>query len=367
MNIPQLHSETILIVGGYGVVGSRIANILDRRSPDVRVLLGGRSIDKAKALASTLKNAQGVEFDVDDPTSLSRLPVRPDVVIVAVNDLKDVTLHAAIKAGIAIVDITRWTERVRDLEAIVADAKPKSPVIAGSSWMACVPGALTLFATTGLDSVDSIDMSVLYAMKDISGGNSIEYMDRLTAPFPVIRDGKKAVAIPYTEGRTVKFENSYQTMVYRFDSPDQHVLPHLTGAGSVAARIAFDDKATTYVFWLIIRSGLWDLFSGERFKSLRRGLMHNPGPGAPHLVRVDVVGKRDGRKVRRTLHVTDNESQSHMTAVGAVLQAEWVLGLNGFVAPGGGLHYGESMGPEPVLRKALEAEGVQSSSHEEAA
>ncbi len=364
MKIPQTHSQTIVVVGGCGVVGSKIASILARRNPGMKILIGGRSIEKAMATASMIKNAQGVTFDVDDPLSLYRLHVRPDLVIVAVNDLQDATLRAAIKAGIAIVDITRWTDRVRDLEAIVAEAKPESPVIAGSSWMACIPGALTLVAAAGMDSVDSIDMSVLYAMKDVSGGNSVEYMDRLTAPFSVMREGKMAISVPYTEGRTVQFKNNYKTTVYRFDSPDQHVLPRLADAGSVAMRIAFDDKATTFIFWLIIRSGLWDLFGGERFKSLRRRLLHNPGPGAPHLVRVDVTGKRAGCKLQRTLHVTDNEGQSHLTAVGAVLQTEWVLGLNGFSAPGNGLHYGEQMGPESVLTNALAAEGVQISSLE---
>jgi hypothetical protein len=364
MNTQQIYSQTILVVGGYGVVGSRIANILARRNPDMRILLGGRSMTKAIAAASAIKNAQGVLFDVDDPISLSRLHVRPDLVIVAVNDLKDATLRAAIVAGIAIVDITRWTERVRDLEVIVADLKPKSPVIAGSSWMACIPGALTLSAVAGLESIDSIDMSVLYAMKDVSGGNSVEYMDRLTTHFPVMREGKTAIAVPYTEGRKIRFDNNYQTTVYRFDSPDQHVLPRLTGARSVASRIAFDDKATTFIFWLIIRSGLWNLLSGKRFQSFRRGLMHNPGPGAPHLVRVDVVGKRAGCKLHRTLHITDKEGQSHLTAVGAVLQTEWALGLNEFSAPGDGLHFGERMGPETVLSKALAAEGVQSSTNE---
>lgn len=358
------NSKTILIAGGYGVVGSRIAKILDRRNPDIRILLGGRSLDKAQTLARTLRNATGVRFDVDDPSCLAQLAERPDVVIVAVNDLKDITLNAAIRDGIALIDVTRWTERVRDLEAIVADARPKSTVVSGSCWMACVPGALTLAEAGKLDSVDAIDISVLYALKDISGDNSVEYMDRLTAPFPVQRDGLRAVAIPYTEGRKVSFDDGQQATVYRFDSPDQHVLPRLTGAKSVAARIAFDDKATTWVFWLIIRSGLWDMFSGERFKSLRRGLMHNPGKGAPHRVCISVTGRRGGRKLRRTLHVVDDESQSHMTAVGAVLQAEWVLGLNGFVSPGGGLQYGEQMGPLPVLLDALVKEGVRSRSEE---
>jgi saccharopine dehydrogenase-like NADP-dependent oxidoreductase len=355
----------ILIVGGYGIVGTQIAGILRRRNPEVRIVIGGRSIDKARRLADALTNAEGVAFDVDDPASLSRLAVLPSLIIVAANDLKDATLQAAILAGVPLIDITRWTERVRDLEAAVAVGRPTAAIVQGSSWMACVPGALTQAAARGLDAVESIDISILYALKDISGDNSVEYMDRLTTPFPVTRDGKPGIAIPYTEARQARFANGYQTQVYRFDSPDQHILPRLVGARSVAARIAFDDKTTMTVFWMIIRSGLWNLLSGARFKSIRRAMLHNPGPGAPHHVRVDIAGRRRGKAAHMTLHISDAESQSHMTAVGAALQAEWVLGLNGFSAPGPGLHYGESMGPQPILREALAVEGIQVEHHED--
>ena len=354
----------ILIAGGYGVVGTQIAAILRRRNPDLRIVIGGRSLEKARALARTLADAEGAVFDIDDPASLGRLAVRPDLVIVAANDMHNVTLKAAIAAGVPLVDITRWTERVRQLEAIAASAESTPTLVQGSSWMACVPGAVTRAAAAGFSAIESIDFGILYALKDSAGDNSVEYMDRLTSPFPVVRDGKPAIAIPYTEPRLTRFANGYQTTVYRFDSPDQHILPRLTGAASVAARIAFDDKATMAVFWLIIRSGLWNLLSGERFTKLRRGLLHNPGPGAPHLVRVDIVGQRAGKPGHLTLNVTDPHSQSHMTAVGAVLQAEWALGLNGFAAPGPGLHYGENMGPAPVLREALASVGIRVEEHD---
>lgn len=319
--------------------------------------MGARS-KRRGALAEQLGNAEGVRFDIDDPESLARLPEQPQLILVAVNDLHDVTLHAAISAGIALVDITRWTSRVRDLEAICSRSTLRAPVVQGSAWMACIPGALARAAAASLDDVDSIDISILYALKDKSGDNSAEYMDRLTAPFPVMRDGQSATAVPFAESRRVTFANGHTAKVYRFDTPDQHILPSRAGAKSVAAFIAFDDKMTMTVFWLIVRSGLWDLMSGERFTKLRRGLLHNPGPGAPHHVRVDVIGTSGGIAVHRTIQITDAAGQTHLTAVGAALQVESVMGLNGFAGAALGVGYGEEIAPSATLNAALESQGV---------
>jgi len=349
---------SLLIVGGYGIVGAQVARILRRRNPSLRILIAGRTPEKARALAAELGHAEGVRFDVDDPGSLARLAEPPQLILLAVNDLRDVTLNAAIAAGTALVDITRWTARVRDLEAICKRSTLRAPVVQGSAWMACIPGALALASAASLESVDSIDISILYALKDKSGDDSVEYMDRLTVPFPVIRDGQSAMAIPFTESREATFANGHATRVYRFDTPDQHILPRRAKAKSVAAFIAFDDRTTMRVFWLIVRSGLWDLMSGERFTKLRRGLLHNPGPGAPHHVRVDIAGTSGGKPVHRTIQITDPAGQTHLTAVGAALQAEWVLGLNGFAAIAPGLQYGEDIAPSATLRAALESEAI---------
>ena len=206
--------------------------------------------------------------------------------------------------------------------------------------------------------VDSIDISILYALKDKSGDDSVEYMDRLTVPFPITRDGQGTTAVPFTESRKVTFANGYSTKVYRFDTPDQHILPSRAGARSVAAFIAFDDRMTMTVFWLIVRSGLWDLMSGQRFTKLRRSLLHNPGPGAPHHVRVDVAGTSGGQPAHLTIQITDAAGQTHLTAVGAALQVEWVLGLNGFAGASPGIRYGEDIAPLATLSAALESQGV---------
>lgn len=348
----------ILIAGGYGVVGAQVAELLRRRNPSLGLTIAGRSPDKARALASSLGHAGGAAFDVNDPASVSRLPERPSLVLLAVNDLRDVTARSCLAEGIPVVDITRWTARVRDLEALCRQSPPRAPVVQGSSWMACIPGALARAEVEGWETVESIELSILYSLSDRSGEDSVEYMDRLHLPFPVTRRGRGDTAVPFVEHRRSRFASDVEATVYRFDTPDQHILPRRSGAASVAAYIAFDDRTTTTAFWLLVRSGLWGLLSGERFTSLRRSLLHSPGSGGPHHVRVDLAGRRDGHDVRTVLQLADPRGQTHLTALGAALQAEWVLGLRGFSAPGPGLVYGEDMGPIAIVEAALAEEGV---------
>ena len=98
---------------------------------------------------------------------------------------------------------------------------------------------------------------------------------------------------------------------------------------------------------LLVRSGLWRLISGERFAGVRRAVLYDPGEGAPHEVVIDVRGNdAEGRRLTRRATIVDPEGQSHLTAVGALIQLERVLGLGAYPAPGAGVMVAEST-PEP--------------------
>jgi saccharopine dehydrogenase-like NADP-dependent oxidoreductase len=60
----------VLIVGGYGTVGRRIAAELARDAPG-RIVVAGRSADRAAAFAALLGHgARGHLIDVDDPATI---------------------------------------------------------------------------------------------------------------------------------------------------------------------------------------------------------------------------------------------------------------------------------------------------------
>jgi short subunit dehydrogenase-like uncharacterized protein len=54
--------KSILIVGGYGIVGKQIASILRQRYPKILLIIAGRDFNKAKEFAETLGYAEGIEW-----------------------------------------------------------------------------------------------------------------------------------------------------------------------------------------------------------------------------------------------------------------------------------------------------------------
>lgn len=341
----------ILIAGGYGVVGSQIARILRQRHPSQPLLIGGRNPAQAAALVAELGHAEAVALDVTQPNPLKGL--RPRAVLGAVNDPHDHLIMDAAQNGIPVMDITRWTSHVRSVASRLQKETLRAPALLTSGWMAGNIATLTLALTQRLQSVREIHISILYALKDKSGPNSVEYMDRLQTPFPSRINGQDTLVNPCSDPRTVQFPGGLRAAAYRLDTPDQFTLPGATDAQTVAARIAFDDPWATGSLVFLVRSGIWKLFSGDAFTSLRHSILHSSGTGASHEVVIEASGADETgqpQTLRADLH--DPLGQTHFTAVGAVIQLEHLLTL----PPG--LHYPESQPNLPAALQTLAEQGI---------
>lgn len=334
--------KSILLAGGYGLVGKQVAKLIRHRHPDLSLLIAGRNLTKAEALSNELGNARGIRLDVTQPNQLKG--EQPNAVVALVNDPGDYLLMDAVNRGIPYLDVTRWTERLRtsmaQLTAKLADKPLQAPVLFASGWMGGIAAVIAVAAAQTLTKAERIDISVLFSLKDKSGPNSVEYMDRLATPFEAMVDGQLKRVLPYTDPRTMTFPGGYTTSVYRFDTPDQLTLPQTTGATTVAARIAFDDAFSTGLLRFLTRSGIWQLISGARFTSLRRSILYNPGSGASHEIHIAVAGQAADNAPQQTIvTIADPKGQTHLTALGALLQLERLLGLDGAQSPSAGIVY----------------------------
>ncbi|MEK7784951.1 MAG: saccharopine dehydrogenase, partial [Chloroflexota bacterium] len=128
--------QSLSIAGGYGVVGEQIARALRRRHPRLPLTLAGRNPAKAEALA------------------------------------REYLLMDAARAVITYVDITRWTERLRSAASRVGTVTLQAPVMFASSWMAGVAAVVAVAASRPLKRVNSVDIAVLFSLKDKAGPNS---------------------------------------------------------------------------------------------------------------------------------------------------------------------------------------------------
>lgn len=342
-------NDAILIVGGYGVVGQQTTELIRKRHPDVPLLIAGRNHLKSLAFISKLTNTDFVVLDIEQPDPLGEL--KPRAILALANDPFDHLLLQAVRRGIPYIDITRWTKRLTTAVSRVSGESFQAPVMLSSAWMAGVTVVVAVAACHKITTVNRIDISILYSLKDKAGPNSAEYMDRLSTPFEVMLNKKRQQVYPCTDPRKTTFPGGYSAKVYRFDTPDQHTLPFTTGATTVAARIAFDNAIATNLLILLSRSGIWGLISNDRFTPLRRSLLYNPGKGASHEIAIEVVGT-DENNNPQTIHATivDPKGQTHLTALGALIQLERLLGLDGAPPPDPGIVYPDTA---PQIDSAL--------------
>ena len=313
-------TSTVLVVGGYGVVGTQVSELLAARHPDCRLLIGGRDAERAVAVANRI-GAEGIRIDVEDDDPLSGLNAPPTIVVVAVNDHSDRLLLAAARRGVAVVDIARWEERITDAHTLLAGQTLQAPVVLSSGWLAGGPALAVAAFRDKSASAHQVDIDILFALSDKAGPDSIAGFVDIHRPFTVWHDGRPVVVRGMSDPHRASFGRGRTARCYRVSTPDQLTLVQTGHAKGVSVRIAFDSAAVTRVMAVMVRTGLW----AKLPPAARRRLLHNPGEGAAHHV---LITMRDANGTQRVL-VSDPRGQTHATAAGAVVQVERLLAQDG--------------------------------------
>ncbi|RJO70918.1 saccharopine dehydrogenase [Nocardia panacis] len=313
----------VLLVGGYGTVGTEVARMAAREFP---LLLTGRSPERGRALATETDAALQV-WDLADPKPF-RAGVR--AVVGVVNDPDDRVLRAAIAGGVPFTDVTRWTARMQRAVTVAALLTPQAPVLLSSAWMGGVTSLVAAHLAARLGGAERVDIAIRWDLADRAGADSVEFMDRLGLDFEVVTTGARHMVMPLSEVESVRIGDT-ATKVARLDTPEQFTLPLTLGTATARTRIGFSSGASTSALLLARRIGLFRWGRGPAFTSTRRSLLYSPGEGGTAQVRIDIVnGDRTA-----TAHLRDPAGQAHLTAVGAVLGLRRTLGLDGAPADPG--------------------------------
>lgn len=303
----------VLIVGGYGTVGTALTGLAVRLWP---LVLTGRNPEGGAALAEE-HNVTVRKWDLDDPAPFA---AQARAVISVVNDPDDRVLRAAVSAGIPYVDITRWTSRLTKAATQATLLSPTAPVLLSSGWMGGVISLVTAMLAEDADGAQQVDVAIRYDTNDRAGADSVDFIDRLGHDFEVRKDGKPMIVSPLSDTRWVDIAG-HRTKVARLDTPEQFTFPMTLGTGTAATRIGFSSNASTAALLAAKTVGLFRWGRGRRWTSVRRSLLYSPGKGGIAHVRVDV----QGRKGTRTAMISDPLGQAHLTALGGLLGLRHVL------------------------------------------
>ncbi len=332
-------SRTILVLGGYGNAGVKIAELLVRET-DARVLIGGRQGSRAKLVADRLKRqyggdrAAGVLVDAAEPRLLRAALEPVDLLVVASSTtaLTATVAEAAVQARVDWFDIQSSERKLATLRA-VRDAIERSGCcfITDGGLHPGMPGAVVRFAAGFIDRPQHVRVAMLF---------NLDWADLDVAPATTdefVRELAQSKLRVYERGSWVR-RRSWAAQRIDFGPPygrrstvplwldELASLPALyPPIQDLGLWVAGFNWFVDYVALGVGRAGLWLL--GDRAipsvnKLLQFGLRRFSRPPWGSVILVEAQGWKKGRLVefRGAVSHRDGYDLTAIPAVAALLQ-----------------------------------------------
>ncbi len=324
-----MHAQGILIAGGYGVTGRRIAAELAAGYPDQIIIAGRNGAKAAEAATAIGHGARGRQIDTS-VASFIAAALEGVAMVISCIDLPDrALLWAAIERGLRYTDITpRLTELGRGAAYERVDAAARSSgarVVLGTG---IVPGIANVMARALSESVgcaDEIETALLLPADD-SGGPALfgYFLQELAMSYEIRVQGIDRPARAFSAPRLVEFPPpAGARLAYLFPFSDQVLYPRTLGASTSVTRLAIDPAWLGRFLAVMVRIGASRLMAIEWVRNAmmnaRRG-QKRQSPKAWFELRVDV---RCGDRLRHATLV--GQAQADATALAAAETARLLI------------------------------------------
>ncbi|MBN67216.1 MAG: saccharopine dehydrogenase [Rickettsiales bacterium] len=304
----------VLILGGYGNFGKRIAHALVKAG--VPVIIAGRNRDKAEALTAALGElAQAAVFDANAALDAQLQALKPAVVVNTCGPFQNADYRIAescIRHGVHYIDLADGREFVTGISTL--DASAKAAGVAVISGASSVPGLSSAVVEHFRDEFAEIDEMIF----GISPGQQAERGPATTRGVLsyVGKPLKPYAGHPKPYGWQNLYRQDYPELGKRWlancDVPDLDLLPERYGIKSIRFSAGLELAPLHLGLWALswlVRAGLplhLPAFSGallqaanwfDRFGSADGGMhviLRGKGvDGAPHERRWFIIA-RDG-------------------------------------------------------------------------
>jgi saccharopine dehydrogenase-like NADP-dependent oxidoreductase len=317
--------KDVLVLGGYGAVGSAVCEELSRLF-DGRILIAGRNLQQAKKLAQRFgERGEAMQLDVTDSATYQNLLNRVSVVVncVECNNLE--IARACLVRSTHYVEVSATFEILEQLQTLQQEATLGNAMAVLSVGVA--PGLtnlLTRYAQSRLQQLSRAELFLLFGFGEVHGEAAIRWtLKNLGQRFFVGSGSDRKTVYSFGEGRSARLPKPFgRRMAYRFNFSDQHTLPATLGIHSVNTWMCFDSRLATRFFSLMVNSSIVSLLPLWRASRLVVALSRWFTVGTTRfVVQVDATAK-DGKE-RSFALIGDGEAR--MTGIIAAHVAKHLL------------------------------------------
>lgn len=305
--------DSILLIGGYGIVGRWTAYFIRSAYPDVPLLIGGRNLAKAQTSAAEIGNAQGLEVDLSNP-DLGLGDRAISAVATLFMDDRVAALRFAQSRCVPHISISPGIFELAPEVAAYIHNPNAAPVVLGTEWLVGATTVPTLEFAKAFRRVHNIVIGALLDEQDDFGPAAEVDLERQTEAMPVAlarRDG----AFYWRRGDDAKAQ---------FRAVD--------GTAMEASALSPNDVVGLSTV-LGTPNVQFNLAIGE--SSSRRG-----GEPISTEIIIELEGEDHTGRALRTRHaIVHPEGQMPLTGLGVALVLERLTGLDGNPAPPSGLYF----------------------------
>lgn len=222
----------VLIIGGYGNFGSYIARSL-ADDESIRLLIGGRSVEKARGFAATLGGphpAEGHAIDINGDLKEALARIAPDVVIHTTGPFQTQdhrVAQACIAQGCHYIDLADARDFVATIDRLDAEAMAKDVlVVSGASSVPCLTAAVIdayLPAFTRLEAVDYGISAAQHTNRGLATTSAV--LSYVGKPMTMLRDGHMKTVFGWEDTHAVKYPGLGNRLFGNCDIPDLTLFP----------------------------------------------------------------------------------------------------------------------------------------------
>ncbi|SCB35774.1 SDR family oxidoreductase [Rhizobium hainanense] len=249
----------ILVLGGYGGFGARLSRRL--AGDGFEVLVTGRNLEAAKALASRLPNAIGLQADRNGDIAAILDNHKPFLLIDAAGPFQhsdDRVVRACIKAGIHYIDLADARDFVGSIGSLDEQAKAASvTVISGASSVPALSTAVVAELSKDMQAVRSIEISISASNRATAGASvASAILSYVGKPVRLWRGRRWQNATGWhmlkRENYVVAGHRPLRRLVALADVPDHDLLVEgIAGRPSVVFRAGPEFTFQTLALWLL--------------------------------------------------------------------------------------------------------------------
>ncbi|HKT14543.1 MAG TPA: saccharopine dehydrogenase NADP-binding domain-containing protein [Allosphingosinicella sp.] len=222
----------VLVIGGYGNFGGYIARSL-AGDGDIRLLIGGRSLEKAQASAASLgdKNAaeaHAIDIAGDLRGALAR--ISPDIVIHTTGSFQTQdhrVARACIAQGCHYLDLADARHFVATIGDLDAEAKAGGVlVVSGASSVPCLTAAVIDDHLPEFARLDSVDYGISAAQHTNRGlATTSAVLSYVGKPLTMLRDGRMETVFGWEDTHAEKYPELGWRLFGNCDIPDLTLFP----------------------------------------------------------------------------------------------------------------------------------------------